>query len=149
MRRLLLALVVGFALLAGCAAPGATLPPGAPVNPPATDRSEQPSTNAPIPPGQSARVARSQIDDSALPGGYTEPMTVDPEGTQLTVTGVAGSCSTVAATLLGEDARSISVRLVTTRTSDGVCTAIAKLVPLTVQLAQPLGGRTVRLSGGS
>jgi hypothetical protein len=154
--------VAAAVLLAGCAqtatptGPGAAPPPGsattsapgAPSDGPtgSSGTAVRPTNIAPVAPGGPAPVGPAQIDARALPGGQAGPVTVDLEGTALTVTGTEGSCSTVTANLLGEDETSVSVQLVVTRTNDGVCTAIAKLVPLTVHLAAPLADRTIVLS---
>lgn len=148
-------------LLAGCAgagpstaagssgSPGAAAVPGSSPPGPAPSESQGaalPTNILPIAPGEPAQVGPARIDATGVPGGYTGRTTLDLEGTALTVTGTEGSCSTVTVELLGEDATSVSVQLVVTTTSTGVCTAIAKLVPLTVQLAAPLADRTVVLS---
>ena len=139
-------------LLAGCAAagtsanPGSTGPVASPDGSTASGGEVLPTNVAPIAPGEPVPVGPAHIDASAVPGGYTGPMTLDVTGTRLTITGTEGSCSTASVELLGQDARNVSVRLVVSRTSDGICSAIARLVPLTVQLANPLGTRTVVLS---
>jgi hypothetical protein len=149
-------------LLAGCAptdaptGPGAAPPPGSATSsaPVATsDRSAgapgtavRPTNIAPVPPGAPAQIGPAQIDARALPGGQPGPVSVDLGGTTLTVDGIGGHCSTPTAELLGEDATTVSVRLVVTTTGTGTCDALAVLVPLTVRLAQPLGDRTVVLS---
>ena len=153
-------------LLAGCAEAGTSVNPGSAgsagsagstgtsVNPGSAGSAGStapggevlPTNVVPISPGEPTQVSPAHIDASAVPGGYSGPMTLDVTGTWLTVTGTEGSCSRASAELLGQDARSVSVRLVLTRTGDGICTAIARVVPLTVQLAKPLGTRTVVLS---
>lgn len=139
-------------LLAGCAGagtstdPGSTGSGGSTVGSPSSGGGVRPTNVAPVAPGGPAPVSPAQIDASAVPGGYTGRMTLDLTGTRLTINATEGSCSTTSAELLGQDARSVSVRLVVTSTSDGICSAIARLVPLTVALAAPLDTRTVVLS---
>ena len=149
MRRLLVVATVAAALLlAGCAAASTSTDPRSTgsVGSTSSGGGVLPTNVAPVAPGAPAPVSPAQIDASAVAGGYSGRMTVDLSGTRLTITATEGSCSTASAELLGQDARSVSVRLVVTRTSDGICSAIARLVPLTVALAEPLGTRTVVLS---
>ena len=160
MRRLLLVPAAAL-LLAGCARAGtaadagpaqpsvslgATAVPGTSTLRALPPGEARPTNIAPVGPGEPVQVGPAQIDASSIPGGYPNRITVDLEGTTLVLTGTQGSCSRATAELQGEDATTVSVQLVITRTSDGVCTAIAELVPLTVRLAQPLGDRTVVLT---
>ena len=160
MRRLLLVPTAAL-LLAGCAQADpagsatstttASAPVASAAPAPSTDGASpgggaRPTNIVPIAPGEPIPVGPAQIDASAIPGGYPDRVTVDLEGTGLALTGTEGSCSTATAELRGQDAVSVSVQLVVTTTSRGTCTAIAKLVPLSVRLAQPLGDRTVVLT---
>lgn len=145
-------------LLAGCAGAGPSTVPGSTGSAvstgsvgstdgsPSSGGGVLPTNVAPVAPGEPVPVGPTRIDASAVPGGYTGRMTLDLTGTRLTINATEGNCSTTSAELLGQDARSVSVRLVVSRTSDGICSAIARLVPLTVALAEPLGTRTVVLS---
>lgn len=148
-------------LVAGCAEAGpvdggASAPPGsattsepAPTSDGSTgspDGAVLPTNIEPIAPGGPAQVGPAQIDARAIPGDHPERMTVDLAGTALTLVGTEGSCSTVTAELLAQDVTSVPAQLVVTTTSDGTCTAIAKLVPLSVRLARPLADRTVVLT---
>ena len=141
-------------LVAGCAQAGSSTGPGSTGSVGSTGSGGStssgggvlPTNVAPIAPGEPAPVSPAQIDASAVPGGHSGRMTLDLSGTRLTINATEGNCSTTSAELLGQDARSVSVRLVVTRTSDEICSAIARLISLTVPLAEPLGTRTVVLS---
>ncbi len=143
-------------VLAGCARGGPAADPvtgPAPTPPSPSSVSTTPAPTAggvlptaitPVAPGAPSTIARTQIDDAAVPGGYREPATVDLAGT--TVTLVRGGCDAVRAEVLEQDGTHVAVALVHTVTRLRACTPQAVAVPVSVTLAEPLGARALVLS---
>ncbi|MEO6880916.1 MAG: hypothetical protein ABI181_08205 [Mycobacteriaceae bacterium] len=72
---------------------------------------------------------------------------MDLSGTELQIQGVSDACSDLTATLLTETTTAVTVRLILTdKPTVGVCDSLAAAVPLTVELTQPLGARTIILT---
>ncbi|MFF3497647.1 hypothetical protein [Streptomyces sp. NPDC003247] len=84
------------------------------------------------------------------PGGRTSDVSVDgytAQGEELTVAFTGGVCSDYAATVV-ESGDEVRVTVTATSWPDRVCIAIAQLHHRTVELEEPLGGRTVIGSDG-
>jgi hypothetical protein len=128
---------------------------GAPP-PPTTASSTAPESAGtnPVPPAQidpepppgAAPVPVSKVDASALPEGYPKVAWTTAGGRAAGAYGVAsGGCVEVRGELAEQNPQRVVLRLVERTTSDGPCTMEIRYVPVAVDLAEPLGDRTVVL----
>jgi hypothetical protein len=100
----------------------------------------------PQPPPGAAPVPASKVDASALPEGYPKIAWTTDGGRAVGAYGVAsGGCVEVRGELAEQNPKRVLLRLVERTTSDGPCTMEIRYVPVAVNLAEPLGDRTVVL----
>lgn len=126
--------------------------------PPTTDRpSPPPASTDPLPPVQvdpmnpqpppgAQAVPASKVDASALPEGYPKVAWTTGGGRAVGAYGMAsGGCVEVDGELAEQNPQRVVLRLVERTTSPGPCTMEIRYVPVSVELAEPLGERTVVL----
>lgn len=148
--------IVAVAVLAvGCAGrpPVSAGSPPSVITAPATTSPATPTsapTSAPdLPtvhlPAGSVPVAGSKVDASGLPPGYPRLVWTEGNGSVLGFFAEQGACSTVGASVIAQTASAVTVRLLQQQpASTKPCPAQYVLnKEMTVNLAQPLGGRTV------
>jgi len=100
----------------------------------------------PQPPTGAQPVPASKVDASALPEGYPRAAWTTDGGKAAGAYGVAsGGCVEVSGELAEQNPQRVVLRLVEHTTSDGPCTMEIRYVPVSVELAEPLGERTVVL----
>ncbi|SDH13675.1 hypothetical protein SAMN05216553_116169 [Lentzea fradiae] len=89
----------------------------------------------------------TKIDASNLAPDQPRTAWTQGDGKTLGVIGQEGGCGKASASVLEETAQSVKVELVeTTPLTKQMCTMDIRFPPLTVQLAEPLGERTLVLT---
>lgn len=105
-----------------------------------------PDPTNPAPPAGATPVPAARVDASALPEGYPRVAWTEGDGTTLGAYGVAsGGCVEVRAELAEQNAQRVVMRIIEHTTSTGPCTMEIRYLPVTVELAAPLGERAVIL----
>ncbi|HJP76686.1 MAG TPA: hypothetical protein VJ914_20620 [Pseudonocardiaceae bacterium] len=134
------------ALAVGCAG----RPPVSAGGPPSVITAPSTSTGGPdLPnvhlPAGSVPVAGSKVDASGLPPGYPRLVWTEGNGSVIGFFAEQGACSTVGASVISQTGSAVTVRLLQQQpASTKPCPAQHILnKEMTVNLAQPLGGRTV------
>ncbi len=139
------------AVLAGCADQREGVgfggaPDPAPHSAPPSPQIALPSIPGdPVPPPGGAALPAAQVDATALPDGHPRLAWTREDGRVLGVYGREGGCSQVRAELLAQTATQVRIELVETIPTTGPCTMDLRFPPLSVQLDEPLGQRTVLL----
>jgi hypothetical protein len=119
---------------------------GAPDTAPSSPQTAPPSIpGKPAPPPGGAVIPAAQVDATALPDGHPRLVWTREDGRMVGVYGQEGGCSQVRAELLAQTATQIRIELVETIPTTGPCTMDLRFPPLSVQLDEPLGQRTVQL----
>ena len=137
-------------LVAGCAGGGSTAAI-APGNELTTAPTTAPATGPAIPgvhiPAGATPVASKQVIATSLPSAFPRTVWVDKGGSELGFYGEAGGCFTSSATVTQQTDTQIIVRLVQQEPGSGshMCPMYVRYKPMTVELAKPLGTRTVVL----
>ncbi|GAA3683435.1 hypothetical protein GCM10022267_82790 [Lentzea roselyniae] len=114
--------------------------------PTATSSSEVPPGIAPgeIPPDGKPVT---KLDTNALPSEYPRTVWTQGDGKTVGVIGQEGGCGKASASVLEQSASVVKIELVETLPlTKQACTMDIRFPPLTVQLAEPLGERTVALT---
>ncbi|APU13734.1 MULTISPECIES: hypothetical protein [Actinoalloteichus] len=97
-------------------------------------------------PADAAPVATERVDSSALPDDYPVEVWTSEDGTVVGANGQEGGCTVVSAELAEETAESVTIALVETGPGEeAVCTMDIRIRPVSVELAEPIGERTVIL----
>lgn len=122
---------VGFGGAPDTAPPSSTAPPSIPGNP--------------SPPPGGTAISAVQVDATALPDGHPRLVWTSGNGHVVGVYGKEGGCGQVRADLLEQTATQVRIELVETIPTAGPCTMDLRFPPLSVQLDEPLGQRTVVL----
>ncbi|HUQ59344.1 hypothetical protein [Lentzea sp.] len=125
------------------ASPGAG---GGPTLPTATSPSEAPPGIAPgeVPPDG---TPVTKIDTNALTPDYPRTVWTQGDGRTVGVVGQEGGCGKASASVLEQNASAVKIELLeTTPLTKQMCTMDIRFPPLTVQLSEPLGERTVVLT---
>lgn len=105
-----------------------------------------PNPMDPAPPLGAQPVPPAKVDASGLPGDYPKVAWTEGDGRRVGAYGVAsGGCVEVRGELAEQNAQRVVLRIVEVTTSTGPCTMEIRYVPVTVELAEPLGERTVVL----
>jgi hypothetical protein len=124
-------------------APSATTTESASTSPPPPTQIDPMN---PQPPPGAAPVPASKVEASALPEGYPRVAWTTDGGRAVGAYGVAnGGCVEVRGELAEQNPQRVLLRLVEHATSPGPCTLEIRYVPVSVNLAEPLGDRTVVL----
>ncbi|NGY63017.1 hypothetical protein G7043_29255 [Lentzea sp. NEAU-D13] len=119
---------------------------GGPTLPTATSPSEVPPGVAPgeIPPDGKPVT---KLDTNALSSEYPRTVWTQGDGKTVGVIGQEGGCGKASASVLEQSASVVKIELVETLPLDKkACTMDIRFPPLTVQLTEPLGERTVALT---
>ena len=119
---------------------------GGPTLPTATSPSEVPPGVAPgeIPPDGKPVT---KLDTNALSSEYPRTVWTQGDGKTVGVIAQEGGCGKASASVLEQSASVVKIELVETLPLDKMaCTMDIRFPPLTVQLAEPLGERTVALT---
>jgi hypothetical protein len=135
------------AALAGCAdQPEGVGFGGAPDAAPLSSQTAPPPIPVtPTPPPGGAMIPATQVDATALPDGHPRLLWTREDGRVVGVYGQEGGCGQVRAELLAQTATQVRIELVETIPTTGPCTMDLRFPPLSVQLDEPLGQRTVLL----
>lgn len=141
-------------LVAGCAGGG----PSAAVQPGGLSTSSPTATSRPgtVPgpafpgvqlPAGATPVAGNQVVTSSLPASFPRTVWTAKGGGELGFYGEEGGCFTSNATVAQQTDTQVTVRLVQQEPGTGghACPMFVRYKPMTVQLTQPLGSRTVVL----
>jgi hypothetical protein len=89
-------------------------------------------------------LSSKQIDASGLPKNHPKKVTVN--GAKLTITAQESGCQKAAAELGKQDSSQVVVTLVVTEPAEAqMCTMDIRFPPLTVELDEPIGKRTLVL----
>lgn len=105
-----------------------------------------PNPMDPAPPLGAQPVPPAKVDASGLPRDYPKVAWTEGDGRRVGAYGVAsGGCVEVRGELAEQNAQRVVLRIVEVTTSTGPCTMEIRYVPVTVELAEPLGERTVVL----
>jgi hypothetical protein len=103
-----------------------------------------PTTNAAPPAGDRTPVPAGQISAAG--------MSAPPQGVELASGGrdvvfnaEEAGCQQITSQVTAQTATQVTIQVITTNTSKGnqMCPMIVRVVPVTAQLAAPLGGRTI------
>ncbi len=129
------------------------LPTQIPGSPPV---SGPPATKPPMsqptvgPPPADTLLPPSQIDVGKLPSDFPRQVSADKGGVVLNVhADLKNGCENASATLADQNAQRVVITIKLERAEPGdVCTQIFRSVVLPVQLAEPIGARTVVLQAG-
>lgn len=119
---------------------------GGPTLPTATSPSEVPPNIAPgeVPPDGKPVT---KLDTSALSPDYPHTVWTQGDGRTVGVIAQEGGCGKASASVLEQTASAVKIELVeTTPLTKQMCTMDIRFPPLTVQLSEPLGERTVVLT---
>jgi hypothetical protein len=119
---------------------------GGPTLPTATSPSELPPNIAPgeIPPDGKPVT---KLDTNALSSEYPRTVWTQGDGKTVGVIAQEGGCGKASASVLEQSASVVKIELVETLPLDKqACTMDIRFPPLTVQLSEPLGERTVALT---
>ncbi|NKE58747.1 hypothetical protein FXN61_18800 [Lentzea sp. PSKA42] len=119
---------------------------GGPTLPTATSPSEVPPGIAPgeIPPDGKPVT---KLDTNALSSEYPRTVWTQGDGKTVGVIAQEGGCGKASASVLEQSASVVKIELVETLPLDKqACTMDIRFPPLTVQLSEPLGERTVALT---
>ncbi|MFC3894131.1 hypothetical protein ACFOWZ_21860 [Lentzea rhizosphaerae] len=119
---------------------------GGPTLPTATSPSEVPPGIAPgeIPPDGKPVT---KLDTNALSSEYPRTVWTQGDGKTVGVIAQEGGCGKASASVLEQSASVVKIELVETLPLDKqACTMDIRFPPLTVQLTEPLGERTVALT---
>ena len=119
---------------------------GGPTLPTATSPSEVPPGVAPgeIPPDGKPVT---KLDTNALSSEYPRTVWTQGDGKTVGVIAQEGGCGKASASVLEQSASVVKIELVETLPLDKqACTMDIRFPPLTVQLTEPLGERTVALT---
>ena len=119
---------------------------GGPTLPTATSPSEVPPGVAPgeIPPDGKPVT---KLDTNALSSEYPRTVWTQGDGKTVGVIAQEGGCGKASASVLEQSASMVKIELVETLPLDKqACTMDIRFPPLTVQLSEPLGERTVALT---
>ena len=114
--------------------------------PTATSPSEVPPGIAPgeVPPDGKPVV---KLDTNALSPDYPRTVWTQGDGRTVGVVAKEGGCGKASASVLEQSASVVKIELVeTTPLTKQMCTMDIRFPPLTVQLSEPLGERTVALT---
>ncbi|AOS62475.1 hypothetical protein [Actinoalloteichus hymeniacidonis] len=97
-------------------------------------------------PADAEPFAVEQVDSAALPEDYPVEVWTSEDGTVVGTDGREGGCTVVSAELVEETADSVTIELVETGPGeDAICTQDIRIRPVSVELAEPIGERTVVL----
>ncbi|MEU0879793.1 hypothetical protein ABZ345_14395 [Lentzea sp. NPDC005914] len=119
---------------------------GGPTLPTATSPSEVPPGIAPgeVPPDGKPVT---KLDTNALSPDYPHTVWTQGDGRTVGVIAQEGGCGKASASVLEQSADAVKIELVeTTPLTKQMCTMDIRFPPLTVQLSEPLGERTVVLT---
>lgn len=119
---------------------------GGPTLPTATSPSEVPPNIAPgeVPPDGKPVT---KLDTGALTPDYPQTVWTQGDGRTVGVIAQEGGCGKASASVLEQSAAAVKIELVeTTPLTKQMCTMDIRFPPLTVQLSEPLGERTVVLT---
>ncbi len=116
-----------------------------PAPPASSEAQPEPIPGNPTPPTGGGALPAVQVDAAALPDGHPRLVWTLDDGHTVGVYGQEGGCSQVRADLLEQTASTIRIDLVETIPTTGPCTMDLRFPPLSVQLDEPLGQRTVLL----
>jgi hypothetical protein len=138
-------------LAAGCAGHSTAQPGGAQQSPSPTTTS-QPGATGPamggirLPVGAEP-VPGNQVDAHSLPATFPRELWTEQGGTVLGFYGEVGGCTTEAANVTSQTATQVLIRLIQDEPGTGsqVCPMYLRYKTMSVQLAAPLGTRTVVL----
>lgn len=134
------------AALAGCAdLPEALGFGGGPGASASSGPTPEPVPGRPTPPPGGSVLPAVQVDATALPEGHPRLVWTRAGGRVVGVYGQEGGCGRVRAELLEQAGPQIRIELVETIPTTGPCTMDLRFPPLSVQLDEPLGERTVVL----
>lgn len=138
-------------LATGCAGHG-TLSTGqqdvpAASGPPTTSVVTGPAMPGVHLPAGAEPVPGSRVDAHSLPASFPREVWTEQDGTVLGFYGEVGGCTTSAANVTSQTATQVLVRLIQNEPGTGpqVCPMYLRYKPMSVQLAAPLGTRTVVL----
>lgn len=121
--------------------------PDAPHPPVSSGTAPEAIPGKPTPPRGGTALPAVQVDAAALPDGHPRLVWISERGRVIGVYGQEGGCSRVRADLLEQTATQIRIDLVETIPTTGPCTMDLRFPPLSVQLDEPLGQRSVLLEG--
>lgn len=151
MRHLGAAIATGtlLVLAAGCAG-HSTAPPGAQQSPAPTTSSNVvvgPAMPGAHLPAGAEPVPGRQVDATSLPASFPREVWTEQGGKVLGFYGEVGGCTTAAANVTSQTTTQVLVRLIQDEPGTGpqVCPMYLRYKPMSVQLAAPLGTRTVVL----
>jgi hypothetical protein len=123
---------------------------GGPTLPTATSPSESsPGVPPGIAPGEVPPDGKpvTKLDTSALTPEYPHTVWTQGDGRTVGVIAQEGGCGKASASVLEQSATAVKIELVeTTPLTKQMCTMDIRFPPLTVQLSEPLGERTVVLT---
>ncbi|MET8761676.1 hypothetical protein [Lentzea sp. NPDC004782] len=123
---------------------------GGPTLPTATSPSESsPGVPPGIAPGEVPPDGKpvTKLDTSALSPEYPHTVWTQGDGRTVGVIAQEGGCGKAGASVLEQSATAVKIELVeTTPLTKQMCTMDIRFPPLTVQLSEPLGERTVVLT---
>ena len=89
----------------------------------------------------------TKLDTNALPADHPRTVWTQGDGKTVGVVAQEGGCGKASASVLEQSASSVKIELVETLPLDKqMCTMDIRFPPLTVQLSEPLGERTVALT---
>lgn len=105
--------------------------------PPGTPPGEIPPDGKPV----------TKLDASALAPDHPRTVWTQGDGKTVGVVGQEGGCGKVSASVLEQNASTVKIELLETLPlTKQMCTMDIRFPPLTVQLSEPLGERTVALT---
>ena len=103
----------------------------------------------PTPPAGGVQVAEAKVDSSALPEGYPDVVWTEADGAVVGAYGQAGGCVEATGAVTEQTGERVVFLVTETTTSTGMCTMDIRYPPLTVELDDPIGKRTLILKGES
>ncbi|WP_018684714.1 hypothetical protein [Actinokineospora enzanensis] len=131
------------AALSACAGTGTTPAPAPPSDPTVVEPDRQPAR---VPPSDGTAVPTGQVDAQGLAENYPVTVWTEDGGGTVGVVAQEGGCGKASAEVGDQSAGAVVITLVETQPAKPMqCTMDIRYPRLTVELARPLGERTVVL----